>query len=416
MTDIANADPIVVDHIPQAHRTLRIALVTETYPPEVNGVAMTLQQLVHGLHARQHEIQLVRPRQAEQDAARRVDGLQEVLMRGVPIPRYPEMKMGMPAHRALLALWSRQRPDVVHIATEGPLGWSALKVAQRLKLPVCSDFRTNFHAYSRHYGIGWLARPIMGYLRKFHNRTAFTMVPSEALHEELREFGFERLVTVARGVDTRQFDPARRSEALRQSWGAGPQTPVALFVGRLAPEKNLTALVRAFVAMRERRSDTRFVIVGDGPATVALASALPDATFCGTRRGEDLAAHYASADCFVFPSMTETFGNVTLEAMASGLAVLAYDHASAGQMITTGHNGLLAPLGNEEAFVGLARHLVDEPLHARRMGEQARLRAQEAGWARIVSQVEEVLFKTEALARIAGTSGASAATSPVLAR
>ena len=386
--------PIVVDHMPPARRSLRIALVTETYPPEVNGVALTLQRVVEGLRALQHDIQLVRPRQTDADLARRANGIDEVLMRGVPIPRYPEMKMGMPANKALGQLWSRQRPDLVYIATEGPLGWSALQIAHKLKLPVCSDFRTNFHAYSKHYGIGWLYRPIMGYLRKFHNRTAFTMVPSESLRQQLRANGFERLVLVTRGVDTELFSPARRSEALRKEWGATPETPVALFVGRLAAEKNLGALANAFQAMRAQRPDTRLVVVGEGPAAQQLAASVPDAIFAGTRRGEELGAYYASADLFVFPSMTETFGNVTLEAMASGLAVLAYDHASAGQMIKNGENGLIAPLGNEEEFVSLARHLVASPEHARQMGLHARQSAGEAGWDRIVAQVEEVLLTT----------------------
>ncbi|SFL86760.1 glycosyltransferase family 1 protein [Variovorax sp. OV329] len=386
--------PIVVDHMPPARRSLRIALVTETYPPEVNGVALTLQRVVEGLRDLQHDIQLVRPRQAEGDLARRVDRLDEVLMRGVPIPRYPEMKMGMPANKALGQLWSRHRPDLVYIATEGPLGWSALQIAHKLRLPVCSDFRTNFHAYSKHYGIGWLYRPIMGYLRKFHNRTAFTMVPSESLRQQLRANGFERLVLVTRGVDTELFSPARRSEALRQSWGATPETPVALFVGRLAAEKNLGALANAFNAMRAQRADTKLVVVGEGPAAQQLASSVPDAIFAGTRRGEELGSYYASADLFVFPSMTETFGNVTLEAMASGLAVLAYDHASAGQMIRSGENGLIAPLADEAEYVRLAHHLVASPAHARQMGLRARETAGDAGWDRIVAQVEEVLLAT----------------------
>lgn len=396
--------PIVVDHMPPSRRSLRIALVTETYPPEVNGVALTLQRVVEGLRGLQHDIQLIRPRQTETDLARRVDRFDEVLMRGVPIPRYPEMKMGMPANKALGQLWSRQRPDVVYIATEGPLGWSALQIAHKLKLPVCSDFRTNFHAYSKHYGIGWLYKPIMGYLRKFHNRTAFTMVPSESLRQQLRANGFERLVLVTRGVDTDLFSPARRSEALRQSWGVTPATPVALFVGRLAAEKNLGALANAFRAMRQQRADARLVVVGEGPAAQQLAEAVPEAIFAGTRRGDELGAHYASADLFVFPSMTETFGNVTLEAMASGLAVLAYDHASAGQMIKSGENGLIAPLGNEEEFVRLARHLVATPEHAREMGRRARESAGAAGWDRIVAQVEEVLLGTVASATEAQSS------------
>ena len=143
---------------------LRLALVTETYPPEVNGVAMTVAQLVDGLRARGHQLQLVRPRQPGDEggvAASATDACHEVLLRGLPIPRYPQLKMGLPAGRALVRRWKWQRPDLVHIATEGPLGWSALQAARQLGLPVTSDFRTNFHAYSQHYGIGWLQRPIM---------------------------------------------------------------------------------------------------------------------------------------------------------------------------------------------------------------------------------------------------------------
>ena len=167
-----------VQSYPAERRSLRIALVTETYPPEVNGVATTLARVVEGLHRRGHELQLVRPRQKAVPPGPLTPRLDEVLMRGLPIPRYPHLRMGLPSKRALVKLWSMARPDVVHVATEGPLGWSALQAARHLHLPVTSDFRTNFHAYSRHYGIGWLNKPIMAYLRKFHNLAACTMVPT----------------------------------------------------------------------------------------------------------------------------------------------------------------------------------------------------------------------------------------------
>jgi glycosyltransferase involved in cell wall biosynthesis len=386
--------PIVVDELLAARRSLRIALVTETYPPEVNGVALTLQRIVDGLRERHHDIQLIRPRQSGGETASSGDRFREVLTRGVPIPRYPELKMGIASKQALVRLWTLHRPDLVHIATEGPLGWSALQAARRLKLPVCSDFRTNFHAYSRHYGIGWLYRPIVAYLRKFHNHTAYTMVPTEQLRRELARDGFQRLSVVTRGVDTRLFDPARRSDALRRSWGAGASPVVALFVGRLAPEKNLATLVAAFQAMRRARPDARLVVVGDGPARRELAEAVPDAVFAGTRRGEDLAAHFASADVFVFPSMTETFGNVTTEAMASGLAVVAYDHAAAGQLVRSGENGLLARLGDEADFLRHAVAAATDREAATALGREARATACELGWERIVTQVESVFVAT----------------------
>lgn len=136
-----------------------------------------------------------------------------LLERGMPIPRYPQLKMGLPCKRALLQHWTSRRPDVVHLVTEGPLGWSALQAASRLKLPVVSDFRTNFHADSQHCGVAWLRQPIMSYLRRFHNRTPCTMVPTEGLRSELMSSGFKSLSVVSRGVDTVQFDPARLSPA-----------------------------------------------------------------------------------------------------------------------------------------------------------------------------------------------------------
>ncbi|MDQ5850037.1 MAG: glycosyltransferase, partial [Pseudomonadota bacterium] len=209
---------------------MRVAMVTETYPPEVNGVARTMGLMVEGLRNRGHSIQLVRPRQNGHDAAQSLPGFEEVLKRGIALPRYPQLKMGMPARGDLIRLWSAERPQLVHVATEGPLGWTALAAAKALGLPVATDFHTNFHAYSRHYGLAWLARPVAGYLRRFHNRADCTLVPTAELAEELTNAGFERLRVVGRGVNPAVFSPARRSSELRASWGAGLDTPVALCV------------------------------------------------------------------------------------------------------------------------------------------------------------------------------------------
>jgi glycosyltransferase involved in cell wall biosynthesis len=298
----------------------------------------------------------------------------------------------VPSKKSLVDLWSRRRPDVVHIATEGPLGWSALQAALKLKIAVTSDFRTNFHAYSRHYGIGWLHKPIVAYLRKFHNRTACTMVPTLALQRDLERHGFHNLAVVARGVDTRQFDPALRSEELRRSWGLDTGMRAVICVGRLAPEKNLGTLVLAFEAMRRVDARLKLVLVGDGPARKELAARCPDAIFAGLRSGADLATHYASADMFLFPSVTETFGNVTPEAMASGLPVLAYDYAAAAQLIESGRNGLLARFDEAPEFIRQALLLASDAEAARGMALQARQTACELEWDRIVGQIEAVFI------------------------
>ena len=372
--------------------TLRLAVVTETYPPEVNGVSMTLARFVEGLRQRQHHVQMVRPRQHAADKPQDDERFNEVLVRGLPIPRYSRLKMGLPATRALCRLWTWQRPDLVHLVTEGPLGWSALQAARQLKLPISSDFRTNFHAYSAHYGLGWLRSPIVAYLRCFHNRTSLTMVPTEAVRRELNLLGFERLQVVARGVDTELFHPQRRSEALRASWGAGPQTTVVLYVGRLAAEKNLDAVLAAYRAMHQARPDSRLVLVGDGPARRELQRQCPQAVFAGQRSGIDLATHYASADVFVFPSITETWGNVTPEAMASGLVVLAYDRAAAAQLIRSGENGFLAPFDNTHSFVRAAVRLATAGDDNASIRHSARRTATEMGWDGVVGQFESALL------------------------
>ena len=358
--------------LPGLARPLRIACVTETYPPEVNGVAMTVARLVQALRERGHDVQVVRPRQAGDAGGVSANGHGDVLVRGMPIPRYEGLRMGLPCKRRLVRLWTRHRPDVVHIATEGPLGRSALLAARALGLPVCSEFRTNFHAYSRHYGLGFLRGAIIAYLRRFHNATQCTMVPTRALHDELAGEGFRNLRTVARGVDVRRFDPAHRSEALRAQWGAAPGDLVVTCVGRLAPEKNLDTLLVAFEAIRRTQPRARLVLVGDGPMRPSLQARCPDAVFAGQRLGDELAAHYASADLFLFPSVTETFGNVTTEALASGLAVVAFDYAAARRLIEDGVNGSLAPLADDAAFVAQAVRTAADLARCRALDAQAR--------------------------------------------
>jgi glycosyltransferase involved in cell wall biosynthesis len=389
--EMDETDDLLIEQFPRARRSLRIAVVTETYPPEVNGVALSAARFVDGLRKRDHDIQLVRPRQTRSDRSHPTGDLQQVLTHGLPIPNYPDLRMGLPATGALVRLWRRARPDVVHVLTEGPLGWSAVSAARKLKLPVISDFRTNFHSYSRHYGIGWLGQPILAYLRKFHNRTLLTVVPTEALRAELAKSGFRNLRVVARGVDTTLFDSARRSEALRATWGAGPDDPVLFYVGRIAAEKNLDALTAAYAAARVHSPRCRLVVVGDGPARAALQADCPDAILVGTRRGEELATYYASADVFLFPSLSETYGNVTLEALASGLAVVAFNYAAAGQTIQHRENGLLAPMADTQAFAALAAEAVTDLARARMMGRLAREGSLALGWDQFVRKLETLL-------------------------
>ncbi|GAB3260774.1 glycosyltransferase family 4 protein [Chitinimonas naiadis] len=367
---------------------LHLAIVTETYPPEVNGVAMSCGRMVQGLRGRGHRVDLVRPRQEADPGADETD----LLVRGLGIPNYPELRFGLPATGRLLRQWRRERPDLVVAVTEGPLGWSALRAARKLGIPAISEFHTNFHSYSQHYGMAWLQRPLRGYLRSFHNRNLATLVPSADVKASLEGQGFGHLEIVSRGVDTVLFDPAKRSAELRAGWHAGADTLVVAYVGRMAAEKNLPLVLDAYRAMRQIRPDSRMVWVGDGPERAALQAGHPEQYFAGMQRGEALASHYASADVFLFASTTETYGNVTIEAMASGLGVVTYDYAAAQAHIRHNHNGLLATFDDDADFIEQACYAARYPNVMRELGSVARLTAEHLGWETIVQRFEEVAY------------------------
>ena len=384
--------PIVLEDYPATRPSLRIAVVTETWPPEVNGVAMTLAKLVQSLSHRNHDVQLIRPRQTKTDSPMNDKSLEEVLMRGMPIPRYPELKLGLPSKKTLVKTWTLRRPDVVHIATEGPLGWSALQAAKVLKLPVTSDFRTNFQSYSKHYGVGWLRKPIVAYLRKFHNATACTMVPTRELMRTLSENGFANLKVVSRGVDTKLFNISKRDTSLRSSWGATDNTKVLISVGRMAPEKNLDQVLKTYEALKSTGQAFKLVMVGDGPLKEQFQKRYPEIIFPGMLSQTNLATYYASSDLFIFPSQTETFGNVTLEALASGIPVLAFDCAAARDWVQTGINGWLVAENNPEGFAAQAVTIFNSKDLLDQITKSTRQQVVHLDWDQIAEQVESVFW------------------------
>lgn len=367
---------------------LHITLITETFPPEINGVANTLGRLCDGLRARGHQVELVRPRQGCDSPSGSGEDL--LLCRGWPLPGYPGLQWGQSSMHKLLRRWQRHRPDVLYIATEGPLGLSALRAARRLGICVVSGFHTNFQQYTSQYGLGMLSRLLTHYLRWFHNRSTLTLVPSVSQRLELERRHFERLALLSRGVDSQLFNPVKRLQSLREQWGLAEDDIAVIHVGRLAPEKNLALLKPCFERLQcaYPQRHLKLIVVGDGPQRAALQQQLPDAIFCGAQRGEALASHYAAGDVFVFPSLTETFGNVVLEALASGLGVVAYDQAAAAQHIRHGYNGVLAMPGDEEAFCEAAVWLLEERETLRCVRLNARQHASRQGWATIIEQFE----------------------------
>jgi len=344
---------------------MRYAIVTETYPPEVNGVALTVQGLELGLRAAGHQVDLVRPRQSSDvDAA---EGT--VLVTGANLPRYPGLRFGLPAPSRLTRQWQQQRPDAIYIATEGPLGWSALRTARRLGIPIATGFHTRFDEYLPDYGVAWLQAAALRWMRRFHNQADATLVPTQELQQFLGEQGFDRVRLLARAVDSSQFEPERRDPALREEWGIDGNGFAAIYVGRIAPEKNLGLAVKAFRRLQQVRPKARFVFVGDGPARARLAHDNPDFIFCGVQRGDTLARHFASGDLFLFPSRSETFGNVTLEAMASGVATVAFDYGAAREYLRTDDNGIA--VNDDTEFVTAAVQLAGDDALRHRLGRNA---------------------------------------------
>jgi glycosyltransferase involved in cell wall biosynthesis len=373
---------------------LRIAIVTETWPPEINGVAMSMMQLCQGLQRLGHKILLVRPIQKEVCIEFHPD--QECLVLSQPVPKYPSVQFGWPQYLKVSKAFEKFAPDVVHIVTEGPLGLTALQAAKSKKIAVSSGFHSAFHDFSRFFDLAFLVKPIQRYLTWFHNSTDVTCVPSQFTEQALRSFGVTcPLVVVGRGVDVEKFSPKHRSQKLRQSWGADTDTRVMLYVGRLSPEKEVDVLIKSFHALQAHQGrNIKFVIVGDGPDRVRLTKLAnsKDIIFTGNLSGHDLAAAYASADVFTFASQADTFGNVVLEAIASGLAVVAYDYVCAHQHVKHGQTGWLTPLGNTTEFVELICNL-PAITQLRAMGQLASESVQSNSWQYPVQQLEQALYQ-----------------------
>jgi glycosyltransferase involved in cell wall biosynthesis len=368
-----------------AGHSLRLTLVTETFPPEVNGVARTLGRWVEAFRARGHCVDVIRPRQPNEPApAGRVYGM--------ALPFYPQVRIGVVGPRRLRALLRARAADLVHIATEGPLGWAALLGGRSLGLPIASSFHTNFDHYAGHYGFLGVERLAFAYLRWFHNRTLVTLVPSRATQKRLLAGGVEHVEIWSRGVDAHIFSPSHRDPGLRRSLGLGPDDPLVLYVGRLAPEKNLDTLLHAFARLRQQapppaRDRLRLALVGAGPLYETLRlGPPPGVVLAGEQHGLALSRWYASGDVFAFPSLSETFGNVVLEAQASRLPVVGFDCQGVNERVTSEADGLLVAVGGN-LTPPLARLCGDGELR-RRLGAAARARAEKQDWQPIFDELE----------------------------
>lgn len=366
---------------------MRVTVVTETYFPQLNGVSRTLGQLVRHLRAAGDQVQVVHPNYGEAP-----EGDHVLLVPAWPLPFYKELRLPRPPFGAVHRQVDRFRPDLVHIATEATLGLSLLGHARRRQIPVVSSFHTNFDQYSGHYRVGWARGTIWRYLRWFHNRTLETYVPSPTTTADLTARGFERLVLWPRGVDSHLFRPDRPERArIRAELGFQPDDVVIGYVSRIAVEKNVDYLGNALVRVAEVRPRVGFLLVGDGPARAELEARLGRrARFVGYRSGDDLADHYAAADLFAFTSLTETFGNVILEAMASGLPVVALRAGGVGNIVQPGINGrLLEPSQTPEQFAAALVDLVDNAAERQRLAGDARAFAVGKSWDAVMDALRQ---------------------------
>ncbi|MEO7100492.1 MAG: glycosyltransferase family 1 protein [Luteolibacter sp.] len=362
-------------------KPLHIEVVTDTYVPDINGVALSLGRLCNGLRGLGHHVEIIR--------SGRANGDNENTVFSWPLPGYWEIKVGAPMPGELYKRWQERRPNIVYVAIETPLGLSAASAALKLGIPVVGGFHTNFCEYLSQYGVDWIGKQVWRYQKWFHDRLARTLVPSPDARDKLVRAGFEKVGVLGRGVDTGLFNPGRRSDSLRSEWGVGDDTPVALVVGRVSSEKNIGLAINAFSRMRKTCPEMVCIVVGNGPVCSRLKRDHPEVRFPGYITGKDLAVCYASADILLFPSETETFGNVLIEGMASGLATVAYDYAAAAWHCTDGVDGLKVPKGDEAAYLDAAETLLDPALR-RRLGSEARRTAETLGWPSIVEELETI--------------------------
>ena len=364
---------------------MRLLIVSDTFPPDINGVARTLHQLANGLADFGHHVSIVTTCQGESD-----ERFQRHIVTSVPLPGYSVIRLGFASMAWFAALFEQTRTEVLYVATETALGIAAIWAARRAGIPVVSGFHTNFHTYMRSYHLTALERVAESFLAAIHNQTFRTLAPSAHTAQLLEQMGVASVAVMGRGVNSELFHPQCRAERLRAEWAADERTPVILHVGRLAEEKNLPMLEQAVAAFTEVHPNARCVIVGDGPSGATLRKTHPDWIFTGMLSGEILAKHYASADVFLFPSLTETFGNVVTEAMSSGLVTVAYDYAAAHEYIRHRENGLLCAVDEPGTFPKRAQEaalLWDN--HAIRT--HARATAEDLSWSSITRCFEQHL-------------------------
>ena len=362
---------------------MRIAYFAGSMLPGQDGVTRVLYRMTEALRAEQIDHMFVSP-------VLPPEGSRPVPMLAVPscsFPLYRDYRMASPDPRFFSRDVLAFRPDLIHIHSPCSLGHAAVHFGRRHRIPVIATYHTHFASYAEYYNIRFLEPFGWTYLRCLYGRCETLLVPSQPIMDELSGHGFRRLRLLPHGVDTDTFRPELRSATWKARHGIPAGHHVLLYAGRLVWEKDLRTLVATYEHLRSARSDISFVLAGDGPIRQELESLMPRAIFLGHLSGRSLAESYASADLFVFPSTTETFGNVILEAMASGIVPVCAHKGGAAGVIEDGVNGILCEPWRGEAMGLAIDTLLNDPVRRRSLARNALAHARQQSWQSIIRQM-----------------------------
>lgn len=373
---------------------MRIAVFSDTFVPQVNGVALTLKRWTEYLSARGDECKLFVPTEPEPVYEDLVFQLASI-----PFWAYPGYRFAIPNLLRIRQELSLFKPDIVHIATPFSVGLAGMSAAQKLQIPIVASYHTHFDQYLESYWFPFAHSWYWSYMKWFHRHCRAIFAPSQETIQLLQSNGLSNLELWSRGIDCNKFTPAKRSGLVRELYGIKEQY-LLLYVGRLAPEKDLDVLLQLMHRLPERiNSQVHWLVVGDGPMMEQGRREAPqNVTFTGYRSGEELAALYASSDVFVFPSASETFGNVVLEAAASGLPAIVADRGGVTEIVQHERTGLHAQAGNVESFLAALSDWFDEPDKWQRFGTEAREQAQARTWEKAMGPIYtrcQQIVKTE---------------------
>jgi glycosyltransferase involved in cell wall biosynthesis len=361
---------------------MRIALFTETFLPKVDGIVTRLSHTVDHLQRMGDQVMVFSP----DGGLREYRGAKICGIPGFPLPLYPELKLALPRPSIRQTL-EDFRPDLIHIVNPAVLGLGGLYYAKSLDVPLVASYHTHLPKYLEHYGLGMLEGVLWELLKALHNQAQINLCTSTAMQEALTSHGIERVEVWQKGVDTELFRPELASQEMRSHLSQGhPESPILLYVGRLSAEKEIDRIKPVLKAI----PNARLALVGDGPYRQELETHFEGTPthFVGYLTGESLAAAFASADAFVFPSRTETLGLVLLEAMAAGCPVIAANAGGIPDIVTDGVNGYLFDPDDDHGAIEATQKLLNQTLERDLLRENARLEAEKWGWAAATRQLQ----------------------------